>query len=512
MKPRVLIVDDEDTIRKLLKSRLEREGYDVATASSADEAQTAFTSGGETGVVVTDVRMPGKDGFELMSWVRNRAPNTRVIVITGHGEKTLAVKALRTGAADYLEKPFDLDELTHSVSRCAREYELERENTDLVGRLEARVERVEGKAEDKFWYVSKDPAMGKANEWLTVLRREAMRGEAEEPTVLILGESGVGKEGVARMVHAGSRRARGPWIAVNCANFSEQLLESELFGHEKGAFTGAVSTKRGLFEIAHGGTLFLDEIGEMDVKLQARLLRVLQEKTFRRVGGTVDQKADVRIVAATNVGLQDRVRAGAFREDLYHRLSRVVVEMPALRDRKTDVIPMATHFAERSFQARGKSFPGFSAEADETIRSYSWPGNVREMLNVIERLALIHVGTSPISARTLGLPAASGGSGAVSGGGPRLELVSSTPDLGEDGYMGLKKKWADSFEREYLIASLAKHHGNVSAAAREAKLDRSNFLRLLRRHGLKAQPYRQPGDTLDVAGTGTEGDSSKIAA
>ena len=231
MKARVLVVDDEETIRKLLKGRLEREGQDVVVACNADEAEAIFASGTEIGVLVTDLRMPGKDGFALMAAVKEKYPQLRVIVITGHGEKEVAIKALRQGASDYLEKPFDLDELSHAVKRGLREFQLERENGDLVQRLEARVQRVEGKSEDKFWYVSKAHSMAKANEWLTVLRREAMRGDAEEPTVLILGESGTGKEGIARMVHAGSRRGKGPWVAVNCANFNEQLLESELFGH-----------------------------------------------------------------------------------------------------------------------------------------------------------------------------------------------------------------------------------------------------------------------------------------
>jgi DNA-binding NtrC family response regulator len=495
MKARVMIVDDEDTIRKLLKGRLEREGHDVAVANGADEAEAAFAAGGEVGVMVTDLKMPGKDGFQLMAWAKERYPQLRVIVITGHGEKDVAVKALRSGASDYLEKPFDLDELSHAVKRGLREYQLERENTDLVDRLEARVSRVEGKSEDKFWYVSKSDAMTKVNEWLNVLRREAMRGDAEEPTVLILGESGTGKEGIARMVHAGSRRGKGPWVAVNCANFNEQLLESELFGHERGAFTGAQALKRGLFEIAKGGTLFLDEIGEMDVKLQAKLLRVVQEKTFRRVGGTADMDTDVRVVAATNRDLQERVESGGFREDLYHRLSRVVVEVPSLRERKDDVVPMATQFAERAFRSRGKTFGGFSPEAEEAFRGYTWPGNVRELLNVVERTALVWEGNGPLSAKALSLPIAPGGAAAHNLYAPRLEAVTSpfqpASAAGVESYTDLKKKWSDQFEREYLVSVLNRHGGNVSAAAREAKLDRSNFLRLLRRHQLSAQEYRK---------------------
>ncbi len=491
-KARILVVDDEETIRKLLKSRLDREGFDVTVAGSAQEAEAAFKTQGGFGVVITDLRMPGKDGFALMDWVRQTQKGARVIVITGHGEKEIAVKALRQGASDYMEKPFDLDELTHSVRRCVREHQLERENGDLIDRLEARVERAEGKPEDKVWYVSKDSSMEKANEWISILRREAMRGEAEEPCVLITGESGTGKEGIARMVHAGSRRGKGPWVAVNCANFNEQLLESELFGHERGAFTGANVLKRGLFEIARGGTLFLDELGEMDIKLQAKLLRVLQEKVFRRVGGTVDLDTDVRVVAATNAELEDRVNAGKFREDLYHRLNRVIIDVPALRTRTGDVLPMARQFIERAFTSRGKTFPGFTPDAEEGLREYSWPGNVRELLNVVERAALIHSDSGPVSFRDLSLPAKAMRAGP---NGPKLEVVTSpgqsADEGGDEGYMGLKKRWSNSFEREYLTNVLARHGGNVSAASREARLDRSNFLRLLRRHQLRAQEYRK---------------------
>lgn len=504
MKPYVLVVDDEETIRKLLKGRLEREGYEVITSANADEAQAVYASGKEIGVMVTDLRMPGKDGFALMDWAKAKYPQLRVIVITGHGEKEVAIKALRQGASDYLEKPFDMDEISHAVKRGCREYQLERENHDLVERLEARAQRVEGKSEDKLWYVSKCQSMEKANEWLTVLRREAMRGDAEEPSVLILGESGTGKEGIARMVHAGSRRGKGPWVAVNCANFNEQLLESELFGHERGAFTGANSLKRGLFELAKGGTLFLDEIGEMDVKLQAKLLRVLQERVFRRVGGTTDIEADVRVVAATNRNLSDRVRDGKFREDLYHRLSRVVIELPRLCERKEDVLPMATQFAERAFQSRGKTFGGFAPEAQQAISTYNWPGNVRELLNVVERVALVWEGSGPVGAKVLALPTSSGGPG-----GNKDTYRPEMTMTAEESYTDLKKKWVDAFEREYLTGVLDRHHGNVSAAAREAKLDRSNFLRLLRKHGVKSKDFRHVDE--DTTTTATEA-PTKVAA
>lgn len=513
-KPKVVIVDDEESIRKLLSARFTREGFDVVTAQDASEAEKCFNGTTPVGVVVTDLKMPGKDGIALMSWVKEKSPATRSIMITGHGEKEVAIQALKHGASDYMEKPFDMDEITHSVRRCMREFQLENENQDLVSRLEARIERVEGKSEDKYWFVSKAKAMAPVNEWMNVLRRESMRGEAEEPTVLIVGESGTGKEGIARMVHAGSRRAKGPWVAVNCANFGEQLLESELFGHEKGSFTGATNTKKGLFEIAKGGTLFLDELGEMDIKLQARLLRVLQERVFRRVGGTADLQADVRVVAATNVNLPSKVSQGAFREDLYHRLNRVTIELPALKARTEDLVPMATQLAERAFRARGKTFGGFTPDAVTAIETHSWPGNVREMLNVVERTALLFTGSGPVAGKAMGLGGATkeATTSNVASNAPKsltikvgVPTAAQGPDLTlevEGGYMELKKRWGEIFEKEYLIGTLRRNFGNVSAAARESKIDRSNFLRLLRKHTIRADDYRRVGETASKNGVG----------
>ncbi len=508
-KTRVLIVDDEESIRKLLKSRMEREGYDTLTASNAEEAEKLFgTNGNGIGTVVTDLKMPGRDGFQLMKALKDKNLNTKYIVITGHGEKEAAVQSVKYGATDYLEKPFDLEEFVHTVKRCQKEYALQVENTDLVSRLEARIERVEGKVEENFWYAPKSEAMTKVTEWISVLKREAARADAEEPAVLILGESGTGKEGIARQVQTSSRRTKGPWVAVNCANFNEQLLESELFGHEKGAFTGANSMKRGLFEIAKGGTLFLDEIGEMDVKLQAKLLRVLQEKAFRRVGGTMDIETDVRVVAATNVNLNDKVAQGSFREDLYHRLSRVVIEVPALRARTEDIVPMAKQFANRAFESRGKHFSGFTPDAETAIQNYTWPGNVRELQNVIERIALVHVGSAPITPSNLTIP--NGKAGQVIGfpkrptlsvvktpTNPNPETNGMAPATDTGSYMEMKKKWVEAFEREYIINVLTRHDGNVSAAAREAMLDRSNFLRLLRRYEIKSAEFRKVGGAVE---------------
>jgi DNA-binding NtrC family response regulator len=529
-KARVLVVDDEDTIRKLLKGRLEREGYDVVVANGADEAEKVLAtgaSGGVVGVMVTDLKMPGKDGFTLMAWAKDQQPSLRVVVITGHGEKEVAVQALRRGASDYLEKPFDLDELSHAVKRCLREHQLERENGDLVARLEARVQRVEGKTEDKYWYVSKAQSMAKVNEWLTILRREAMRGDAEEPTVLILGESGTGKEGIARMVHAGSRRGKGPWVAVNCANFNEQLLESELFGHEKGSFTGANAMKRGLFEIAKGGTLFLDEIGEMDVKLQAKLLRVLQEKQFRRVGGASDLETDVRVVAATNRNLEEMIKAGQFREDLFYRLNVLPIQLPPLRERKNDIEVLAKYFIDKFNQQHGKQIARLAPEAMELLRAHAWPGNIRELENVIEHAFVIESGNelTPDS-----LPES-----LKRGAGPGLTTLLSDEAGGEDEFdsadspgtalsgpdgqdsplepsvlraagaslsrvaSGFKldinrldfQANKEEFERQFLVSALRAFKGRINQTALHANIPKKTLLRKLQKYGISAKEYNE---------------------
>ena len=491
-KPYLLVMDDEEPIRKLLKARFEREGFQVFTAGSVAEATPVLSANPAISIIVTDVKMPGKDGLTFTKELKQKGNTPKVIVMTGHGEKSTAIEALRAGASDYLEKPFDMEEMVHSVNRTWKEYRLERENEDFVQRLEARITRVEGKELDRYWFVSSAKSMERVNDWLKVLKRESLNGSADEPSTLIIGESGTGKEGIARMIHAGSRRASGPWIAVNCANFSEQLLESELFGHEKGSFTGAIQQKRGLFELAKGGTLFLDEIGEMDVKLQARLLRVLQEKVFRRVGGQVDIQTDVRVVAATNQNLHTYIAQGKFRDDLYHRVAKVVIDLPGLRNRQEDLVAMASAFFERSFQTRGKHFEGFAPDATEAILNYSWPGNVRELLNTVERAALLWDKSGKIEAEDLNLPnyVSHSTGGAQNAPGLTVSKDAWADTENTSSYTVLKKKWSDVFEKEYLTGVLEKYQGNVTAAARESGVDRSNFLRLLRRHQIDAEVFR----------------------
>jgi DNA-binding NtrC family response regulator len=503
-KQTILVVDDEESIRKLLRARFEREEFHVISAENAEDALVQLKSRPEIAVVVTDIKMPGKSGIELLKEIKAQKNSPKVIVMTGHGEKSTAIEALRLGASEYLEKPFEMEEMAHSVKRTFNEFRLERENEDFVSRLEARVARVEGKAEDQYWFVSKAKAMEPVNEWLKVLQRESMRSlnqdNVEEPATLIVGESGTGKEGIARMIHAGSKRAKGPWIAINCANFNEQLLESELFGHEKGAFTGATQQKRGLFELAKGGTIFLDEIGEMDTKLQARILRVLQEKTFRRVGGGDDIKADVRFVAATNQNLSQYISQGKFREDLYHRISRVIIDLPALRTRTEDIVPMSELFFERAFSTRGKKYEGMTNQAKSCIQGYAWPGNIRELLNVVERTALLWSKSGKVEASDIILPESFNvtppnppkkkNTEYHDGYRPGISMNIANSNESAQTFTNLKKKWSDEFEREYLETLLTRTQGNVSSAAKESGIDRSNFLRLLRRHQINAQNFR----------------------
>ena len=357
---------------------------------------------------------------------------------------------------------------------------------NIIGCLEARVERTEGKAEDRLAFISRSPAMARVNEWMNVLRRDSMRNEGKEATILLVGESGTGKEGIARMCHVTSRRGRGPWVTVNCSLMNSQQIESDLFGYERGAFNGATSAKRGAFEIARGGTLYLDGADHMDTALQAKVFAAIQAGSFTTMGGSEKIEMEVRLISSVSTDIQKKVSDSAFRYDLYQVLGSVIIEMPNLRERADDVVLMATQFAERSFKSQGKIFAGFSPEAQEGLKSYGWPGNEAELLTVVERTALIHHGNQPVGLRTLMLSV-----GAQGSNGAKLELVSSNGTTTEYGYMMLKKKYSDSFEKEYLVATLARNGGNVSAAAREAQLDRSNFLRLLRRHGLRAQEYRK---------------------
>jgi two-component system response regulator AtoC len=372
MKHAILVVDDESAQRQLLSGSLDRD-YSVVTAASASEA-TQLLSHRSFDLVITDERMPGMTGIELIRWVRERAPEIPIVVLTAYGSVETAVEAMKLGADDYLAKPLkSIDELRLVVARVLRQRMLQDKNVLHQAEAEARFPPD---------VVAESEAMKRVL-WL------ASQVAAQQTTVLLTGESGTGKEVVARFIHRSSPRAEEPFVAINCAALTETLLESELFGHEKGAFTGAVQNRRGRFELANGGTLFLDEIGEMSVNLQAKLLRVLQEQQFERVGGTRAIVVDVRVIAATNKDIARAMSENAFREDLYYRLSVFPIHIPPLRERADDIFPLAAYFAKKTAARMGRPFGGFALEAESILRRYGWPGNVRELMNAIERALII---------------------------------------------------------------------------------------------------------------------------
>lgn len=368
---RVLVVDDEEGIRTFIGEVLEGEGLRVTMAGDGDSAARLLDRE-SFHLMITDLKMPGLDGMALLRKTRSDSPETEVVVLTAHGTLAGAVEAMKVGAFDYLGKPLSgPDELRLVASRA-----LERR------RLREEAQRARPGEEGEFAIVARDRAM------LAVLD-QVKKVAPTDASVLLLGESGTGKEVIARALHRDSRRAAGPFVAVNCAAISDTLLESEMFGHEKGAFTGAVGTRRGRFELADGGTLFLDEVGELRPHLQAKLLRVVQERRFERVGGTRTIEVDLRIVAATNTDLAEAMRADRFREDLYHRLAVFPLRIPPLRERLADIVPLAQHLLARIARQLGRLSLVLDEAAQARLLAYSWPGNVRELGNVLERAAIL---------------------------------------------------------------------------------------------------------------------------
>ncbi len=372
-KATILVVDDERLIRWSLRQRLEAEGYEVIEAADGTEALACFTRGVDT--VLLDYRMPDIDGLEVLQRMRAEDPDVPVVMLTAHGSIEHAVFTMQAGAFHYAGKPFNLDEVALTVKNALETNRLRRE----VRALKATREQAPSLA----GIVGNSPAMQQLKR---LLQRIA---QSPGSTVLITGESGTGKDLAARALHATSTRKDGPFLNITCSALPENLLESELFGHERGAFTDAKSRKQGLFEHAIGGTIFLDEIGEMSPSLQAKLLRVLESKSFRRVGGAVDIRADVRVIAATNVDLREAVRKGTFREDLYYRLAVLTVEMPPLREREGDVERLCAFFLQHFCKEFGKQVRGIDRDGLLMLRHHPWPGNVRELRNALERAVLL---------------------------------------------------------------------------------------------------------------------------
>ena len=373
MKYRLLVVDDEQSQREMLAGFLAKQGYAVQAADSGEKALNLCLEN-YFEMAVIDLRMPGMDGLELLRRLKSLNPEIQVLVLTAHGSVETAVEAMRAGAFHYVNKPVDLEELLLTLKSASERHHLLVENRELRAALASNALQVD--------MVAESPQM---REVLSTVARVA----PTPSTILILGESGSGKELVARAIHAASGRDPEKFVAVNVASLPETLLASELFGYERGAFTGAVKKRMGRFELADGGTLFLDEIGDLPASMQVKLLRVLEQKRIERLGGESSFKVDVRLISATHVDLEARMGEGAFREDLYYRLNVITITVPPLRERKEDILPLVEHFLERQRRRLGKTIEGLTSEARDLMFYYSWPGNVRELENVIERACVL---------------------------------------------------------------------------------------------------------------------------
>jgi two-component system response regulator FlrC len=451
-RERILIVDDDPGFRRLLETILRGEGYRVESAGSVRDGMAA-ARGTQFPLVLSDLKLPDGDGIQLLRWLRENSPGTAVVMITAFGTVGTAVEAMKLGAEDYLGKPLaSPDELRLLVRRTL-------ERRDMAQEREALVEQQD--AVPCAELIAEDPAMRAV---LQLVSKVA----PTDATVLITGESGTGKELIARCIHRQSQRAGHVFVAVNCAALTASLIESELFGHEKGAFTGAASQHLGRFERANKGTIFLDEIGELDANLQAKLLRVLQERMLERVGGTREIEVDVRVVAATNRNLLQMVSEGRFREDLYYRLNLFPVPLPALRERPGDILPLASAFFARAVKRLGKPPAAISPQAAEILRAYSWPGNVRELENLMERAAILSEGGL--------LPADLPGLAPRMGSGePASGFLQERTSTG---------KTVRELEKQAILAALKDNQGNRTRSAAQLGISLRTLQYRLKEYGL----------------------------
>jgi DNA-binding NtrC family response regulator len=377
-RAKLLIADDERHVAEGLQMLLTEEGHEAETATDGNEAWDKVQTG-EFGLVLADLKMPGLDGLELFARMREQGIDSELIIITGAGTVASAVEAMRLGAYDYLTKPLDLDRLKALIPKALEKYEVRAANKQLQQRLESltRYGEMLGQSEEMRRIYTVIEAVANSN-----------------ASVLIVGESGTGKELVSRALHQKSNRKKGPFIALNCGAFPREILENELFGHEKGAFTGAIAEKPGAFELADGGTLFLDEVAEMESDIQVKFLRALEQRSFRRLGGKKEIHVDIRVVAATNKNVEDALKDGSLREDLYHRLAVIPIYLPALRDRAGDIRLLAEEFLRKFAKEQGKEITGFGEGAVEYLETYRWPGNVRELKNAVERAVILARGNA----------------------------------------------------------------------------------------------------------------------
>ena len=467
-QPNVLIIDDEPLMRISIADALKDEGCQVKVAATGLEGVDLIKKE-PFEIVISDLRLPGMDGLQILQTCKEVSPKTGVIVITAHGSVETAVGAMKMGAYDYITKPFSMDELLLIVNRLLKVLELEDENRSLREELEGRF--------------SFKGLLGKNDKMREVLEKIKLVAPTDS-TVLILGESGTGKELVANAIHHNSPRRDGAFIKVSCAALPESLLETELFGHERGAFTGALRQRKGRFELAHQGTLFLDEIGEISPLVQVKLLRVLQERKFERVGGNQTIEVDVRLICATQRDLKKEVQAGRFREDLFYRLSVVPVQLPPLRERKEDVLVLADHFLGGFALRTGKRVKAFSQRAKELLIRYSFPGNVRELENTVERAVTLSHENKEIEPWDLcGFPACPylGGPpqpncGFCSEGVPMAEKKATSVDRLDTA--------REQFERQYIIKALERTKDNKTEAAKLLGLSRKALWEKCKRYGI----------------------------
>ena len=451
MRHTILIIDDDISLRRVLEYNLQEEGYDVVTAASGAEGLELFERH-RPALVITDLKMPGMSGFQVLAAIKERSPETLVMVITAFGAVETAVEAMRLGAYDYVTKPFNRDELKLIVKKALQLRGLAEENQRLREELTDRAE---------FHNIV---GISRGMEQVFQVVRKVADTEA---TVLISGESGTGKELVARAIHSLSGRRDCPFVAINCAAIPRDLLESELFGHVKGSFTGAIRDKEGKFELADGGTIFLDEVGELPLELQPKLLRVLQERVVEPVGGITQRKLDVRVVAATNVDVEKAIAAGTFREDLYYRLSVIPVHLPPLRQRREDIPLLVRHFSAK----HGGEAVVFPPETMVVLQEYQWPGNVRELENTVERLLImrssdtIDVTELPAKVRE----------------GKRPGQVCRVVNLPDEGYS------LEQLEREIVVEALERNDWNQTAAARFLRIPRHTLIYRIEKYNIQTQ-------------------------
>lgn len=456
--PRILIVDDESTLRTALFRMLDRKGLSVITANKIEEAKLLSQGDQQLDLALVDMNLPDGDGIELMSYLKTIHPTCEVIILTGHGTIENAVRATQKGAFHFITKPFNMDELISLVDKALTHKKLQTENQQLRSELNK-----------KYQF---DQIIGQSDSIRSVLSLIERVADTDS-TVLISGESGTGKELIARAIHFNSPRADQAFVAINCGAIPSELLESELFGHVKGAFTGAIANRLGRFELADGGTIFLDEIGDLEPSLQVKLLRVLQERNFEPVGGTKNVQVNVRVIAATNKNLEEQVAAGLFREDLFYRLNVIPMAIPALRERKTDIPLLLAHFIDQLNKSKNRKLLGFTADAMECLVNYQWPGNIRELENLIERLAIlkgqgqIEINDLPVKYRTHSMSSGEA-------------LMADIPDEGMDFNTAV-----DQFENHLILRALEKTGWNRNQAAQLLRLNRTTLVEKIKKKGLR---------------------------